>query len=288
MKNKIVIATVVCAFAFFSSCQKDSTLPSDSTVVTASDESDMYIETLPMVQKPITHTVNANIGGYLEALPAHYADHPKKRYPLIIFLHGIGELGNGTTADLAKVANNAIPKLIAKGTFPSNFIVHDTSFQFIVLSPQFKGWPSAKDINEMLNFAIRKYRIDYTRLYLCGLSMGGGGVWDYSWVNGKRFSAIVPISGASWPTTQKAQAIAGDDIAVWAFHNTNDPTVPSWYSVDYVQYINDYTPAIRAKLTEFNSTSHDAWTTATDPNYRENGTNIYEWMLSFKKTKYKH
>ena len=39
-----------------------------------------------------------------------------------------GELGNGTTAELSKVANNAIPKLIAKGTFPSNFIVHDTAF----------------------------------------------------------------------------------------------------------------------------------------------------------------
>ena len=113
--------------------------------------------------------------------------------------------------------------------------------------------------------------------------MGGGGTWDYAWNLGKRITAIVPISGASWPTTQKGQDIAEDKVATWAFHNDNDPTVPSWYSVDYVQYINNYNPVVPAKLTLFSANVHDAWTKATDPNYKENGQNIYEWMLSFQK-----
>ena len=33
----------------------------------------------------------------------------------------------------------------------------------------------------------------------------------------------------------------------------------------------------------FSSDSHNAWTKATDPTYKENGQNIYEWMLSYKK-----
>ena len=115
--------------------------------------------------------------------------------------------------------------------------------------------------------------------------MGGGGDWDYSWNFGKRVTAVVPISGASWPTPEKGAGIAGDDLAVWAFHNNNDPTVPSWYSVDYVQYINDAKPKIQAKLTLFQASGHDAWTKATDPNYKENGKNIYEWMLSHQKKK---
>ena len=63
---------------FFPLVKKNSTLPSDSTAITASDESDMYTETLPMVQKPASRKqLMSNIGGYLEALPAHYADHPQ-------------------------------------------------------------------------------------------------------------------------------------------------------------------------------------------------------------------
>jgi hypothetical protein len=59
--------------------------------------------------------------------------------------------------------------------------------------------------------------------------------------------------------------------------------VPSWYSIDYVQYINQANPRKKAKLTLFQASGHDAWTKATDPHYRENGKNIYEWMLSFQK-----
>jgi hypothetical protein len=50
-----------------------------------------------------------------------------------------------------------------------------------------------------------------------------------------------------------------------------------------VQYINENNPYIRAKLTMFNANVHDSWTKATDPSYKENGMNIYEWMLCYKK-----
>ena len=82
----------------------------------------------------------------------------------------------------------------------------------------------------MISYAENTYRINRNRIYVCGLSMGGGGTWDYTWTEGQGIAAIVPISGASWPTTQKGAAIADDSVAVWAFHNDNDPTVPSWYS----------------------------------------------------------
>ena len=86
----------------------------------------MYTETGLTVQTPITHNVNANIGGYLEALPAHYATILTKRYPLIIFLHGQGELGNGSISDLKKVADNAIPKLIADWYFSIKLLQYMT------------------------------------------------------------------------------------------------------------------------------------------------------------------
>lgn len=282
MKNSFLTAATLFVVVLATSCKKDDLT---SVPVSASSTAESYVETSLPVQKLITHTVDANIGGYLEALPAHYADHPLMKYPLIIFLHGIGEVGDGSQASLPIVTDNSIPHLLATQTFPANFTVNGFTRQFIVLSPQFKVWPGPSDVNDMLNYAIKKYQLDYERLYVVGLSMGGGVTWDYGWNYGKRITAIVPMAGASWPTTEKAQAIVQDTVAVWAFHNNNDPTVPSWYSTDWVQYINSYNPFIPAKLTVFQSSSHDCWTQASDPNYRENGMNIYEWMLSYKKIK---
>ena len=280
--NKFLIATAIFAVTIATSCKKEGT---NSIPVSASSVEQAYKETGLTVQKPITYNVNSNIGGYLEALPAHYTSYPTLRFPVIIFLHGQGEVGNGSQSSLSVVANNSIPHLIAMKTFPSNFIVNGVNYQFIVLSPQFKSWPQSSDIDAMINYAKSKYRIDTTRLYLAGLSMGGGGVWDYAWNSGKRVTAIVPMAGASYPTTYKGQQIALDSMAVWAFQNNDDPTIPSWYSTNYVQYINQYRPFTPAKVTLWPTGGHDCWTKASDPNYTENGKNIYQWMLSYQKKK---
>jgi hypothetical protein len=38
-----------------------------------------------------------------------------------------------------------------------------------------------------------------------------------------------------------------------------------------------------AKKTIFLVNGHDAWTTTYDPSYKENGLNVYEWMLQFSR-----
>ena len=280
MKKTIVLAAACLAVALLNSCKKEDVSP---VAVSASSLSDMYTETALPVQKSITQNVDANIGGYLEALPAHYSDHPKKKYPVIFFLNGSGSLGDGSKSSLTVEDNIAIPYLIYKGKFPANFTVNHFTYQFIVLTPQFKTWPQASNVSDMINYAIRKYKIDTTRMYVCGLSMGGGTTWDYASDYGKRLAAIVPICGASAPTTQKGKSIAKNTVGVWAFHNSGDPTVPSYYSSDWVKDINNSNPNIRAKLTMFQASVHDAWSKATNPGYTENGKNIYQWMLNFRK-----
>ena len=225
--------------------------------------------------------MNANIGGYIEALPASYAQHPTKKYPLLLYLHGKGGMGSGSLADLQLLVKNVVPGIISRKQFPANFTVNGKTFQFIVITPQFKGWPLSPDVNAALNYVIKKYRVDTNRIYISGNSMGGGGAWDYAIDYGKKVTAIVPIAGASWPTQDKADKIAAAKVAVWAFHNQDDPTVPSWYSTNYVQYINNCKPKIPARVTLFAGNEHNSWSAALDPNYRENGKNIYEWMLSY-------
>ncbi len=288
--NQNYIRCIICAALLLAfSCKKDSTPQISKQIETTitTEQNDSYKEKSPPVQTPVSIAIDSNIGGYLEALPASYAQHPEKRYPLIIYLHGVGELGNGTT-DLHNVAANAIPKLIANEVFPANFTVNNKTYQFIVLSPQFKVWPDSpqKDVNAMLDYALQKYRIDSMKMYVCGISMGGGSDWIFTSAHGKKIAAVVPICGAAAPNEQEAQKIAGTGVSIWAFHNNLDPTIPVAYTIGWVNEIDSSSPRVPARITIFNAASHDAWTEATDPNYKEKGKNIYEWMLSKRNTNY--
>ncbi len=257
------------------SCKKES-----SPAFSSNPANDVP-ETKAPVQKAITLTINGNIGGYQEALPARY-DSTTKEYPLIIFIHGVGELGNGSS-DLWMAANIGTPGLIKNNKFPVSFTANGKTFSFIVLAPQFKAWPSSNDVDAMISYALSKYRIDTTRIYVSGLSMGGGATWEYAAAYNSRIAAIVPICGASGPTNEKAQKIAQGGISVWAFHNLDDGIVSSSNSTGYVNKINSYNPTTAARITLWPTGGHDAWTKATDPTYKENGMNMYEWMLQFSK-----
>ena len=61
--------------------------------------------------------------GYLQALPKDYD--PNGSYPLVIFLHGTGECGNGTT-ELDRVAIHGYPMHAEQGR----------EYPFILISPQ--------------------------------------------------------------------------------------------------------------------------------------------------------
>src|SRR5947209_2427543 len=178
--------------------------------------------------------------------------------------------------------------LISQGKFPSSFNVNGQSFRCIILAPQFYTWPSASDIDQVINYAIQHYKVDINRIYLSGVSMRGGVTWDYtggSLTSAKRIAAIVPIAGASYPDQTKANIIASANLPVWALHNDGDPVVPSWYTTYYINYINSSPtpPNPLARKTIFHNDIHDSWTAAYDPTYTENGLNVYQWMLQYSR-----
>jgi pimeloyl-ACP methyl ester carboxylesterase len=150
--------------------------------------------------------------GYLEFLPGDYAT-TSAPYPLVLFFHGIGERGNGTT-ELFNVAKNGPPLLAKNGR----------QFPAIVISPQLpknKGsWPTA-DMTEFLNYVIGTYRVDMKRIYVTGLSLGGGGAWVAARDNLNLVAAVVPICG--YAATTGYDALKG--LPVWAFHHEVDTTV---------------------------------------------------------------
>lgn len=243
------------------------------------------VVTLPVVGDTIykqtaVHTdVNDNIGGFYEALPPSYSQ-MAGNYPLLIFLHGGGELGNGND-QLPAVLRNSIPKLLDKKSFPMSFAVSGQTFSFVIVSPQFKAWPKPADVDAMVDYAIGHYRIDTHRIYMVGLSMGGGATWEYAAQHGTRLAAMVPISGASWADSATARGIAVTNVPTWAFHNKDDSVVTYRSTTRYIDFIQYYSPAFPIRLTLWPSGGHDAWTKASDPLYKEDGKNIYEWMLQY-------
>jgi pimeloyl-ACP methyl ester carboxylesterase len=232
--------------------------------------------------------IAGNSNGYYEYLPPDY-NTSGQNYPLLIFVHGIGELGDGSQYQLPKVLVNGPPRLINNGSWPVSFKVKGRSYSFIVISPQFTYWPGGNDIKSVIDYCVSHYRVDQSRIYVTGLSMGGGVVWDYASMSTEaamRVAAIVPVCGALDGNLTRGKIIAGANLPVWALQNQNDPTVSSQNTVDWYNAINAPSAPVANPpmvMTLFPASGHDAWTRAYDPNYKEKGMNVYEWMLQYSR-----
>ncbi|PVD53388.1 hypothetical protein DC498_05820 [Terrimonas sp.] len=246
-------------------------------------------------QKAVTANINSNIGGFYESLPVDYASQPTKKFPLLVFIHGIGELGNGTT-QLTKVLVNGIPKLLNNGKFPASFTVGGENFSFIIISPQLKTPNNpVENVQSTIDYALKNYRVDEQRIYLTGLSMGGMESWRYAGA-AKSYSdklaallLVCPnidtfVNGVTPDPLGAAKNAALSNLPVWITNNRGDPSAYVYKAIALQRFINDNNPDPLAKLTIFeNNNSHDAWTKTYDPAFKEDGKNVYEWMLSYKR-----
>ena len=198
--------------------------------------------------------------GYLQYVPPEYNE-TEKDWPLMVFLHGMGERGD----NLDLVKKHGPPKLIAEGK----------DFPFIVVSPQcpqWSWWPTEVEaLDALIDRICSEYRVDEDRIYLTGLSMGGFGTWSLACHSPDRFAAIAPICGGGEP--EKAEKIA--HLPVWVFHGAKDNVVPVKRSKEMVEALKEAggTP----KLTIYPDAGHDAWTQAY------NDEELYDWFLKHKR-----
>ena len=239
-------------------------------------------ESIPPKLVAFKEKVNNEILGYYAAIPSRYHE-SGQAYPLLVWVHGYGQIGNGST-DLPKVLYGGIPKVIVDSLFPASFRVNNKSYSFLILAPQFLSNPNIESLHSFIEFAKDNYRIDRSRIYISGLSGGGILTVDYASRHGSEIAAIVPIAGV--PTSADLEAkcsrIAATKLPIWVFQNSGDDLFNVSNARSFVTTMNSLKPAKMVRYTEFQpfgEKGHDAWTTATDPNYREGNMNIYEWML---------
>jgi len=217
-------------------------------------------------QRTITKKVGAE---YLLFLPRDYKPRGLQKWPLILFLHGSGERGT----KLWLVAQHGPPKIVrAKPDFP-----------FIVVSPQCPAgevW-SSDVLLPLLDEITSRYKVDTSRIYLTGLSMGGYGTWRLGLTHPERFAAIAPICGGGDPINielaDRKRLNQIKKLPVWAFHGAKDPAVKLEESEKMVNALkrvgND------AKLTVYPEATHDSWTETY------NNPELYEWFLKHRREK---
>ena len=206
---------------------------------------------------------------YLLFLPQGYKEDKQKQWPLMLFLHGAGERGK----DLAKVAVHGPPKLVKERT----------DFPFILISPQCPTGESWSDdaLLGLLDEVMKKHRVDPSRVYLTGLSMGGYGTWSLGLKYPDRFAAIAPICGGGnflpvlLPSPGKQAALK--KLPVWAFHGGKDMLVPLAESERMVNALKKVGNE-SVKFTVYPEAEHDSWTETYQ------NQELFDWMLRHKST----
>jgi predicted peptidase len=224
--------------------------------------------------------------GYLEYLPADHATSGKK-YPLLIYLHGAGDKGNGTS-DIWRVARMG-PALQIQNGHRMNFMVNGQEETFIVVSPQLTT--SLADFSSLLtpfaNAIFTKHAniIDRSRVYITGISAGGAAAWLGTVANPSWYAAIAPVCGALWPSGAQPCQIATGNVPVLAHHGTADGIIPINHSREWIWLINRCAsaPNPAALVREYAGLPHDISIPAyaTDNSY--NPVNLYQWLLQFRK-----
>jgi pimeloyl-ACP methyl ester carboxylesterase len=187
--------------------------------------------------------------------------------PMILFLHGSGECGDGGP-ELARVQATGLPRrLNTREGLPADF-------PFIVLMPQCppnQYW-SPYDLIALLDEVQTKYPIDPDRIYLTGLSLGGYGTWDTAIAFPDRFAAIAPVCGAGDPA-DVARII---HLPTWVFHGSADPTVPIAEADRMVRALH-LAAGREVNFTIYHGVGHDAWTKAYAT------PELYEWFLQHRR-----
>jgi len=268
------------------SCQKDVIAPKDESAYLESSSMNATadaVETAPPVYTSVVHNVNSNVAGFWQAVPSKYSTTTKK-YPLIIFIHGIGELGT----NLGRMNCCGLPRHLYNKTFPASFNVAGANHSFLVIAPQFKARPTAAHVQSVIDYAKGRWRVDDTRVYVLGLSMGAGSAWNWAGTYGQNAAAIVPICGGTSFSTYEAIAakVATKNLPIWGLYSSADQVMPIRWARDMFTWVDAANTAFasKTKLTIWTDTDHNAtWARGFNPNTKIDGYNIYEWILLHKR-----
>ncbi len=202
-----------------------------------------------------------------------------KRYPLAVMLHGA-------------FSNHrlALKRVFGQGNKPGETDVEATQYfpafpdvEYIVAAPLargtlgYQGIPE-QDVMDVMEDVESRFRIDPDRVYLTGLSMGGGGTLWIGLTHPDIWAAIAPVCAAPPQSTTDLAANALN-LNVHMFHGADDPVVPVQSTRDWVARFKQL-GIKRVEYDEYPGVKHNAWDNA----YAHG--QIFRWFDQFKRDVY--
>ncbi|MGL5317367.1 MAG: prolyl oligopeptidase family serine peptidase [Bacteroidales bacterium] len=169
---------------------------------------------------------------YRELTPSSMSG--KKKFPLVLFLHGAGERGSdnlkqmkhGSSMFLNPVNRESFPAFVLMPQCPESgyWSYDDRPASFVptkmpdeaALTPVFAG------VKELLDAYLERPDIDKKRIYIMGLSMGAMGTYDMVSRFPELFAAAIPICG----TVNPERLTRAKDVSFRIFHGDADQVVP--------------------------------------------------------------
>ena len=177
--------------------------------------------------------------------------------PIILFLHGKSLSGT----DINRVKRYGVIHAIERGK----------EIPAIVIAPQVDhgAWNPDK-LLQLLEYVQKNYNTDLSRVYVCGMSLGGYGTFDFAGKYPDKITAAVAICGGGNPK----DAYNLSTISLWVIHGDQDYIVPISESKKMVNAIETCNPDANLLFTIVKNGNHGS----VESYFRED--EIYNWMLS--------
>ena len=198
---------------------------------------------------------------------------PNKKYPLIVWFHGVGESDNDNKRQLAHVQHTI--EFLAGPNNRDFFMLatqcpkDNRDWMASISSEDSKGDAPITIAREIMEAVIQEFPIDEDSISTFGLSSGGAAAWQFAMDSPERFASMVSCSATSPPGPILK------DVAVWAFGCDKDGGI----SIEQLRETIKRTRAGggSALLTEIDSNAHDSWSEAL------NRKKVVAWMISQKR-----
>jgi lysophospholipase L1-like esterase len=237
------------------------------------------------------------------SLPNDYSDSTSKTYAAEIFLHGRG-VASDSRDDNALVSEGQ-PYLVAHGQMPQGTDPNGIVKKIILLCPQStKGTPTIGmnsngiEFQYILDWLKTNYRVDPSRIYFAGLSIGAQGAvtavtWDPTFAKGTAAIYVQAFTGPSNPKDLDSMPSIGSRYgvkmhAIYGSGDTLNLTKGAENTTTLVNRYNSTSPNPLAFKSRIQGPGHDAgvwntssdWSWATNP-YNVTGKKEYDWLLQY-------